>query len=151
MKEALVAIDASKVSKALISYSFGYAAKEGIDKLQFIHIIERPYLDPTGMPYFSELPKESAVEEQYREMIEEGRAASGYDGIPYGITVKFGLPYEEIIDAAENGGYDIILIGHRGMSNLKRFFIGSVAARVVGYSPCTVLVFQPPKTAGSGD
>jgi len=146
--KALIAIDASAVSRELIGYSFDYASKAGIEKLHFIHIIERPYLDPTGMPYLSELPKENVVEEEYREIIEGKRRSSGNKKMPYDITIKFGVPYDEIIRTAEKGKYDIILIGHRGMSNLKRFFIGSVAAKVAGLAPCDVLVFQPRGTTG---
>ena len=145
MKKALVAIDASDVSRALIRYAFQYARKESLDQLEFIHVVEKPYFDPSGMPYSFELPKESAVEENYVKIIEDELKASDTARTPYEITVRTGTPYEEIINFAENGHYDTILIGHRGLSDLERFFIGSVAAKVVRHSPCTVLVFQPPK------
>ncbi len=147
MKKALVAIDASDVSRALIRYAFQYARKEDLDQLEFIHVVEKPYFDPSGMPYSFELPKESAVGEKYVEIIEDEFKASDTVKTPYEITVKTGTPYEEIINFAEKGHYDTILIGHRGLSDLERFFIGSVAAKVVRHSPCTVLVFQPPKNA----
>lgn len=44
---------------------------------------------------------------------------------------------------AEKNKYELILIGHRGLSNLERFFIGSVAAKVVRHAPCTILVHLP--------
>lgn len=145
MKKALVAIDASDVSRALIRYAFQYARKEGLDQLEFIHVVEKPYFDPAGMPPSYELPKESAVGEQYKEIIEQEINTSGAGKIPYEVHIKTGTPYEEIINVAEQGQYDTILIGHRGLSDLKRFFIGSVAAKVVRHSPCSVLVFQPSK------
>ncbi|HLC16327.1 MAG TPA: universal stress protein, partial [Thermodesulfovibrionia bacterium] len=35
---------------------------------------------------------------------------------------------------------DIIIMGRRGMSGLKRLVMGSVTAKVIAYSPCKVLV-----------
>jgi nucleotide-binding universal stress UspA family protein len=31
-------------------------------------------------------------------------------------------------------------MGHRGLSNLRRFLVGSIADRVVDHAPCMVLV-----------
>ena len=33
-------------------------------------------------------------------------------------------------------------MGHRGMSNLQRFFGGSVSDRVVDHAPCDVLIVR---------
>ncbi|HPI97800.1 MAG TPA: universal stress protein [Synergistales bacterium] len=145
MRKALVAIDGSDVSRALIPYSFNYAVKEGLDSVDFIHVIPQLYFDPSGMPTNMDLPKESAVGEQYRGMIDEEREKAGAPDVPYDLIVCSGNPYEQIIKHAEKENYAMIMIGHRGMSDLQRFFIGSVAAKVVRHAPCTVLVYQRPK------
>jgi nucleotide-binding universal stress UspA family protein len=55
-----------------------------------------------------------------------------------------GVAYSEIVRRAERDeDIKVILIGHRGMRDLERFFIGSVAAKVVAHAPCTVIVFRP--------
>ena len=145
MKKALVAVDGSDVSRALIPYAFSYAAREGLDKLDFIHVVPRLYFDPSGMPASMELPKEGAIGEQYREIITEEREKAGAPDMENDLIVCSGNPYEEIIKHAEKENYAMIFIGHRGMSDLQRFFIGSVAAKVVRHSPCTVLVYQRPR------
>ena len=51
-----------------------------------------------------------------------------------------GEPHEEIINYAEKENCDLIVMGRRGFSKVKRFFIGSITQRVIADSPCPVLV-----------
>jgi Universal stress protein UspA and related nucleotide-binding proteins len=37
----------------------------------------------------------------------------------------------------------MIMIGHRGISDLRRFVMGSVAAKVVAHANCSVYVHRP--------
>jgi nucleotide-binding universal stress UspA family protein len=47
-----------------------------------------------------------------------------------------------ILDFAEENDIDLIVIGTRGRSGLKRLLLGSVASRVVTYAHCAVLVVK---------
>ena len=49
---------------------------------------------------------------------------------------------EEIVEYAENNKVDIIIIGSRGMSGLKKMLLGSIATGVVTYSHCPVLIVK---------
>lgn len=51
---------------------------------------------------------------------------------------------QEIVSFAENEKMDIIVIGSKGMGATARFFLGSVASKVVRYSPCCVYVVKEP-------
>lgn len=53
-----------------------------------------------------------------------------------------GRPYEEIIKLAKKENFDLIVMGNRGFSKIKRFFVGSVTQRVISEAPCPVLVVQ---------
>ena len=50
---------------------------------------------------------------------------------------------DEILRAAREEGFDLIVVGHRGLSPLKAFLLGSVSNRVVSHAPCSVLVVRP--------
>jgi len=56
--------------------------------------------------------------------------------------VLFGEPYENILEIAEKEKVDLIVMGNRGFSKIKRFFIGSVAQKVISEAPCPVLVIH---------
>lgn len=143
MKKALVAIDQSDISKSLISYSFNYAKKIGIEHLDFIHVMTYKDMTVPGYVDYSAHLDEEKVQKEMDRIILEGKADSGVESVPYELIMTGGTPYAEIVEMAEKKKYELILIGHRGLSNLERFFIGSVAAKVVRYAPCDVLVHRP--------
>ena len=143
MKKALVAIDQSDISKSLISYSFRYARQIGIEHLDFIHVMTYKDMTVPGYVDYSAHLDEEKVQQEMERIILEGKADSGVESVPYELIMTGGTPYAEIVEMAEKNKYELILIGHRGLSNLERFFIGSVAAKVVRYAPCDVLVHRP--------
>lgn len=55
-------------------------------------------------------------------------------------VVKVGDPGAEIIEYAEHNSIDLIVVSSHGRTGLSRFFLGSVAERVVRFAHCAVLV-----------
>jgi nucleotide-binding universal stress UspA family protein len=61
--------------------------------------------------------------------------------MPATLKVRVGHPAEEILREAEEGDYDLILVGDRQRHPLMtRFLLGSVAERVVIHAPCPVII-----------
>ena len=56
--------------------------------------------------------------------------------------VLTGEPYHLILDTANGVKADLIVMGNRGFSKIKRFFTGSVTQRVISEAPCPVLVIH---------
>ena len=55
--------------------------------------------------------------------------------------VRIGHPAIEIVREAEEGGYDLVIVGEKPNRNLvARFLLGSTAVRVVEHAPCPVIV-----------
>lgn len=46
------------------------------------------------------------------------------------IVLKEGRPADKIVETAEEEGFDLIVLGHRGLGKVKAFFLGSVSDRV---------------------
>lgn len=57
-------------------------------------------------------------------------------------AVLFGEPYAEILACAREDQVELIVMGNRGFSKIKRFFVGSVTQRVISEAPCPVLVIH---------
>ncbi len=53
-----------------------------------------------------------------------------------------GVPHERIARAAKSQRADLVVIGTHGRTGLARFFLGSVASRVVAIAPCPVLTVR---------
>ena len=99
------------------------------------------------------LPSEEERKNQARATIEarlrDAKQMFPFDVPHLSVVVTYGAPYMEIVDFAKARDADMIMIGRRGLSNLERFFIGSVAAKVVSHAPCSVYVLRPKEQAGA--
>ncbi|NLH94503.1 MAG: universal stress protein [Synergistaceae bacterium] len=145
MKKVVVAIDGSEESRGVIDYAVHYANREADAEMHFLHVIgteERGRVFVEG--FAVELPTVGEkVKKDFEEFVQAQIAKSGRTIPRMTVTVLAGVPYEQIVKFAEENDADIIMIGHRGLSNLKRFFLGSVAAKVVAHAPCSVYVHRP--------
>lgn len=63
-------------------------------------------------------------------------------------AVKYGQPYKEIVKYAHDEDIDLIVIATRGRTGLPHLLMGSVAEKIVRFSPIPVLTVKPPKLAG---
>ena len=59
--------------------------------------------------------------------------------------LEFGVPSHKIVEFAEKGKYDLVVLGSRGLGTVKRFLLGSVSDDVVHKAKCSVLVVPPKK------
>ena len=61
-----------------------------------------------------------------------------------GVTIEFhstvGEPSNALIELAETVKADLVVVGNRGMSGMKRFVLGSVPNKVSHHCPCSVLI-----------
>jgi nucleotide-binding universal stress UspA family protein len=81
------------------------------------------------------------VEEHGREL-QEAVAKLKEAGVEAKTIEAVGHPAESIVDEAERGGFNLIVVGHRGHHGVARFLLGSTALRVVTHAHCDVLVVR---------
>jgi nucleotide-binding universal stress UspA family protein len=63
--------------------------------------------------------------------------------VRYEILTRTGDPAHTILNEIEGIGVDSVVMATHGRTGVKRFFLGSVAERVVRESPCPVLTVRP--------
>jgi len=80
--------------------------------------------------------------DEHRRQLNEAVALLDALGVGSTTVLKVGNPAEEIINAAADGRFDVIIVGIRGMGAIERFLIGSVADRLVRYATVPVLVVR---------
>jgi nucleotide-binding universal stress UspA family protein len=51
-------------------------------------------------------------------------------------------PATALIDEVEQGGYDLLVVGNKGMTGVGRFFLGSVPNKVSHHVPCSLLIVR---------
>jgi nucleotide-binding universal stress UspA family protein len=59
-------------------------------------------------------------------------------------SVVVGRAAKEIVTAANETGVDLVVVGARGLGQVRRWLLGSVSERVVHHAQCPVLVVPPP-------
>ena len=71
-----------------------------------------------------------------------------------GLTVEkllaHGHPAEQILTLTQRKKTDLLVVGSRGITGLRRFFLGSVSHNLVQHAPCSVLVVRQLKKKKSG-
>lgn len=65
---------------------------------------------------------------------------SNLDNVAY--EVLEGKPSEEIVKHAKDEDVDLIIVGNRGISGIKKFVMGSVSKKVLDEAECPVLVIK---------
>lgn len=63
-------------------------------------------------------------------------------GVRAGGLTMTGDPAEQILRAARTKHADLIVLGTHGRTGLNRFFVGSVAQRVIASAPCPVVTVR---------
>jgi len=71
-------------------------------------------------------------------------AAKEFEDYPYPLETiyKTGDVAEEIIDLAEEGNFDLVIMGSRGLGVFSRTILGSVSNKVIHHSKKTVMVVK---------
>lgn len=86
------------------------------------------------------------IERQLREgaeaLLQQGVHVLERHGLTARTMSVIGDPASVILETAERERVDLIVVGSHGRTGLQRFLMGSVAARVVGHAPCSVLVIK---------
>ena len=75
-------------------------------------------------------------------ILAEGKKMVLTRGIQVESRLKEGHAVEEILKTTRDGNFDLIVMGARGISNLKEIFLGSVSHGVTTHAPCPVLVVK---------
>jgi len=146
-KRALVPLDGSKESEAVIPYIEELASMLGaeVTLLQVLAVVYHVYISgdaPAQVPYTEEEMKPlKASAESYLE-----KAGSGLRG--KGVTpkcqVRVGAAGHEIIRLADEIGADIVAMSTHGRSGVGRLVFGSVAEKVVRTGNTPVLLVRTP-------
>ncbi len=139
LNTVLVALDSSEHSDRVIQ-SLEELQLQPTTKIVLSHVVPTPELN---------------------EELVADRPQTGFEGPPYlqlekqlqsyqaqlpgesNLEIVTGDPAEEIIRLANIYNADLIVIGSRGLTGVKRIIQGSVSSQVVENAHCSVLVVKP--------
>ncbi|HEY9850544.1 MAG TPA: universal stress protein [Leptolyngbyaceae cyanobacterium] len=139
IKTILVALDSSELSEQVIQ-TLEEIQLQPATKVILSHVIAP---SETDVEWTADRPHPNSEELFYRQI--EKQLQSYQPNLPCQseLEIVTGDPAEEIIRLANIYQADLILIGSRGLTGLKRILQGSVSSQVVENAPCSVLVVKP--------
>lgn len=135
IEKLLLATDDSVYSEGAIREAISFA-KRCSSKLYAISVVEVI----TDYEAFSPQKIEEALESGVIKHLESVKAMALQEGVGCETIIAHGEPHESIVDEAKKRRVDMIIMGRRGAKGLQKLLIGEVAAKVIGYAPCKVLI-----------
>ncbi len=135
LQKLLLANDRSDFSEGAIREAISFA-KKCSSKLYVISVLEtKPEYETIGARFFKK------EEEEVVKHLESIKARAVGEGLDCEVIFLSGdKPYKYIVDEAAEKNIDMIVIGRRGRKGLAKLLMGTVAAKIIGYAPCKVLV-----------
>ncbi|UCE16586.1 MAG: universal stress protein [Candidatus Bathyarchaeota archaeon] len=129
LSKILVAIDGSESADKALEHAV-QLAKKNKAKMTLLNVQESRIF---GL-------KPEVTKEIGERILSSARAK--VRGVEFNTQLESGNLAETIIEIAEKGNYDLIVVGSRGLSGVKRFFLGSISDDVSHHAKCSVLIVR---------
>jgi nucleotide-binding universal stress UspA family protein len=108
-------------------------------------IPEPTTLNPTGVPIATSAEVSKMVDaarDAGKKILADGEQKVRAENVPVETSLREGNSPQEIVKAAKEGQFDLIVIGARGIHRLRDLLMGSVTEGVVKHASCSVLVVK---------
>jgi nucleotide-binding universal stress UspA family protein len=141
-KRILFATDFTDASKPAFEEAIEFAQKNG-SELLIGHAYQPPSMtqaDAVAPGVYDEWDRSlrTQVEQKLQGLVGDAKKA----GVLAKPLVLAGTAYEAIVDAAKENKADLLVMGTHGRKGVSRFFLGSVASRVISTAPCPVMTVR---------
>ena len=145
--KVLIGVDFSRDSKGAIRFLSGMQLPS-VSDISFVHVIK-------GSKELQALCQSVDFEKGIRTVRQQSRAHAlkhlhrlqkvlTQDNLTLHSVVREGNPGEELESLSTKDGKDLVVLGTRGLTGIKRFLLGSVSERVLHNAPCSVLIVRGP-------
>lgn len=145
-KHILVPTDGSQLSMDTAQRAISFAREAGARITFFFAKPDYPVafygegalIDPTTPEKFAEM-----AERQAREILGRCTTKAEEAGVSCAsVSTVNDIPYEAIIDAAQNAGCDLIFMASHGRRGLSGLLLGSETQKVLTHSRIPVLIYR---------
>jgi nucleotide-binding universal stress UspA family protein len=80
--------------------------------------------------------------EAAKQIVDREAARHAKAGVKIDTVVDVRDPSSALIEVAENGDYDLLVVGNKGMTGASRFFLGSVPNKVSHHVQRSLLIVR---------
>jgi len=138
-RKILVPLDGSEHSGRALDASIELAKKlDGILTLLTVYSV-------TGLAtpsHETSIMEMERARDSCQNVLAEAKAKVRSEKIKVETALVEGNAVEEIVRQSKEGKFDMIIMGARGLSTMKKILIGSVSEGVIKNAPCPVLIVK---------
>jgi nucleotide-binding universal stress UspA family protein len=140
-KKMLVPLDASDFAECVFDHAQEIASARAIPEVVLFTVVEP--VRPVVYSYFGDEGARSAEAvalESAEVYLDAVKARLGLDKSNVTTVVASGEPSEQILEYVKDNGVDLVVMSTHGRSGVSKWFMGSVAERVVRGSTAPVFL-----------
>jgi nucleotide-binding universal stress UspA family protein len=139
----LVAVDGSLFSERALKCAVDLAKKYSA-KLIIVHVVLRRFyaVTPSEAGVLAATVFAKEMEAEGKEIISKAEAYAKSQGADYECKLLQGVAAEEIEKTAASENVDLIVVGSRGLTEVRAFLLGSVSDKVSHHAKCSTLIVK---------
>jgi nucleotide-binding universal stress UspA family protein len=139
----LVAVDGSEPAQRALEFAVELAKKHAA-KLIILHVVlQRVYTaTPVEAGMLAPTVFVNEMQAEGETIIKNAKDHVTNKAIDYECKMAKGMPAEEIIKFATTEGADLIVVGSRGLNEVRSFLFGSVSDKVCHHVKCPTLIVK---------
>jgi nucleotide-binding universal stress UspA family protein len=135
VSRVLLAVDQAGSARAASDEAIARARRDGAELLVISVVEPRNLVLPGGRPLRVDQERDRLATGA-RSIVRRARDA----GVPATYLIWEGDPADSILEASAAEGADVIVLGSRPRTNLRRLILGSVSSEVARRATCEVVV-----------
>ena len=152
MEKILVAVDGSEHSKKALVYAIELTKKfDGkitivnvystvVPQTQPIDGLSTPAMSGTSAALAAKIAEDAKLRGE--QVLMEAERSAMELGVQVEKVLREGDAVNEIVAEAKAGNFNLVVVGHRGMSKLRELLLGGVSEGVSHKVPCPVLIVK---------
>ncbi|MFW9800769.1 MAG: universal stress protein [Candidatus Thorarchaeota archaeon] len=140
IKSLLVAVDGSEFSDKAVRYACAMGPSLGAE-VMLLHVV--PML-VSATPYHDTVSDQPflALQKVGEDILAKAKRIAVSLNCEVTELISHGDPANKIVDIACEREVDLIIMGSRGVSGIKRLFVGSISDKVMNQAPCPVMIVR---------
>lgn len=139
----LVGLDGSDFSLKALDFAIDLARKYR-SQLVLVHVVMRQIyaINPPEAGILAGTAIVRELEAEGKAILVKAEETVKAQGIPVESRLRQGVPAEELLRASADEKVDLIVLGSRGLSQVKAFLLGSVSDKVSHHAKCPTLIVR---------
>jgi len=139
----LVAVDGSPFAERALAQAVDLSRKYGA-RLLIVHVVLRRFyaVTPSEAGVLATTVFVKEMESEGKKIIAKSEEIVKAAGVAYESKLVQGVPADEIVRLAQAEKVDLIIIGSRGLTEVRAFLLGSVSDKVTHHAKCPILIVK---------